>query len=576
MIKRPNVVLVITDDQGYGELGCNGNPYIKTPNIDRFSGEAAVFDDFHVAPLCAPTRGALLTGNRPLRNGVWATCWGRSILHADEVTLAELFRDSGYATGMFGKWHLGDNYPYRPQDRGFQYVVAHKGGGVGQTPDFWGNNYFDDTYFKNGEPVDYRGYCTDVWFNEASKFIHEHKQEPFFAYISTNAPHAPFLVEERYSRLYRDEPEIVEPDFYGMITNIDENFGRLYRQLDEEGILDDTILIFMTDNGSSGCGLQDDQEFIVKGYNAGMRGIKASYYDGGHRVPYMMRWKNGGFFGGRRIRQMCLHIDVVPTLAELCHLSVPEGLLWDGQSFAEILEDEKGFEERLEFIQFHQGTEEPAVWECAVITPRWRLIRGEELYDIREDPGQHRNVAAENPQVVRELRKAHLEWWEQTEGSRKVNSPIYAGCPQENPVCLNAMDLDGDVAWSQVMVANAFTVTGSWCVDVRRTGHYKIEVCRWPREAAKAISQQLTPKEKEALAPYHSLQEAVKFCPAKAYVRLQDKEYEASVQPDLESVEFQTDICEEGIMRIEAGFINMDGKKQGAYYVYITYLEEDS
>ena len=372
MIKRPNVVLVITDDQGYGELGCNGNPYIKTPNIDRFSGEAAVFDDFHVAPLCAPTRGALLTGNRPLRNGVWATCWGRSILHADEVTLAELFRDSGYATGMFGKWHLGDNYPYRPQDRGFQYVVAHKGGGVGQTPDFWGNNYFDDTYFKNGEPVDYRGYCTDVWFNEASKFIHEHKQEPFFAYISTNAPHAPFLVEERYSRLYRDEPEIVEPDFYGMITNIDENFGRLYRQLDEEGILDDTILIFMTDNGSSGCGLQDDQEFIVKGYNAGMRGIKASYYDGGHRVPFMMRWKNGGFFGGRRIRQMCLHIDVVPTLAELCHLSVPEGLLWDGQSFAEILEDEKGFEERLEFIQFHQGTEEPAVWECAVITPRWR------------------------------------------------------------------------------------------------------------------------------------------------------------------------------------------------------------
>lgn len=575
MNKRPNVVLVITDDQGYGELGCNGNPYIKTPNIDRFSEEAVQFDDFHAAPLCAPTRGALLTGNRPLRNGVWATCWGRSILHADEVTLAELFRDSGYATGMFGKWHLGDNYPYRPQDRGFQHVVAHKGGGVGQTPDFWGNNYFDDTYFRNGEPSDYKGYCTDVWFQEASEFIREHKSEPFFAYLATNAPHAPFLVEDCYSGLYRDQPEIVEPNFYGMITNIDENFGRLYGMLAEEGILDDTILIFMTDNGSSGCGLQDDQEFVIKGYNAGMRGMKASYYDGGHRVPFMMRWKNGNFYGDRKVEEMCLHIDVVPTLAELCSLTVPEGLQWDGQSFAGILENQDEFKERMEFVQFHQGADAPDVWECAVMTPRWRLIRGIELYDIKEDPGQQRNVAADHPQIAERLRRAQLEWWNQTESCRKKDSPIYVGCPQENPVCLNAMDLDGDVAWSQVMVANAFTVTGSWCVDVRKKGHYKIEVCRWPKEAAMAISQQLCVKEREALAPYHSLREAAEFCPDRAYVRIKDQEYETQVRTNKESVELLAEICEEGIMRIEAGFINRDGKKQGAYYVYITYLEKD-
>ena len=179
--KSPNVILVITDDQGYGDLGCTGNPWIQTAHIDAFYEEAVRFTDFHVSPLCTPTRGALMSGRRPVRNGAWATCWGRSILRKSETTMADVFGASGYRTGMFGKWHLGDNYPYRPQDRGFQKVVAHKGGGVGQTPDTWGNNYFDDTYFHNGEPVEHAGYCTDVWFDEAIHFIEENKDEPFFA-----------------------------------------------------------------------------------------------------------------------------------------------------------------------------------------------------------------------------------------------------------------------------------------------------------------------------------------------------------------------------------------------------------
>lgn len=145
-MNKPNVILVMTDDQGYGDLGCTGNPWIQTPNIDRFYDEAVRLTDFHVSPLCTPTRGAIMSGRRPIRNGAWATCWGRSILRKSEVTMADVFADSGYRTGMFGKSHLGDNYPYRPQDRGFQHVVAHRGGGVAQTPDFWGNNYFDDSY----------------------------------------------------------------------------------------------------------------------------------------------------------------------------------------------------------------------------------------------------------------------------------------------------------------------------------------------------------------------------------------------------------------------------------------------
>ena len=210
--KRPNVVFVLTDDQGYGDLGCTGNPDIQTPQIDEFYKEAVRLTDYHVAPLCAPTRGAIFTGRRPLRNGVWATCWGRSILHEGETTLAEVFRDNGYATGLFGKWHLGDNYPYRPQDRGFTEVVAHKGGGVGQTPDFWGNNYFDDSYYQNGKLTRYEGYCTDVWFDAAERFIESHLDEPFFACITTNAPHEPYLVEEKYAAPYRENENIVHPE----------------------------------------------------------------------------------------------------------------------------------------------------------------------------------------------------------------------------------------------------------------------------------------------------------------------------------------------------------------------------
>lgn len=574
MNKKPNVVLVVTDDQGYGELGCNGNPLIQTPNIDEFFRDSVQFKDFHAAPLCAPTRGALLTGNRPLRNGVWATCWGRSILHSDEVTLPEIFSENGYAAGMFGKWHLGDNYPYRPQDRGFAHVVAHKGGGVGQTPDFWGNNYFDDTYFKNGEPVDYHGYCTDVWFHEASKFIRDKKEEPFFAYIATNAPHAPYLVEERYSQMYQGREEIVEPDFYGMITNIDENFGRLYKLLEEEGILDDTILIFMTDNGSSGCGLQDEAEFVVQGYNAGMRGMKASYYDGGHRVPFLMRWKNGGFCGGKAVEEMCLHIDVVPTLVELCGLNVSGDIHWDGQSFAGILDGgAEDFRDRTEFIQFHQGSELPDIWESAVMTPEWRLIRGRELYDIKKDPGQRNDVAGQYPHVVERLRREQMDWWEETKASRDAVSPIYIGCIEENPAALNAMDLHGDVAWSQVMVANAFTATGSWCVDIRRKGRYRIEVCRWPKEASRAISEQLPEEEGKSLAPYHTLQKSAEFLPAKVYLKLFDQEYEMTSCPTQEGMVFEVNIMKTGITMLEAGFANAAGEKQSAYYVYADCLE---
>ena len=268
--QKPNVILVITDDQGYGDLACHGNPIIKTPNLDLLHSQSTRLTNFHVSPTCAPTRAALMTGRYCNRTGVWHTIMGRSLLRKDETTMADVFSANGYKTAIFGKWHLGDNYPFRPADRGFGESLIHGGGGVGQAPDYWDNDYFDDTYFHNGKPKKFKGYCTDVWFDAAIKFIEKNKEKHFFCYLSTNAPHSPYNVEKKYSDLYKDNENVPNADFYGMITNIDENIGRLMKRLKNLKLENDTIFIFMTDNGTS-AGFRQG-----KGCNAGMRARKGS------------------------------------------------------------------------------------------------------------------------------------------------------------------------------------------------------------------------------------------------------------------------------------------------------------
>jgi arylsulfatase A-like enzyme len=247
----PHVVLIMTDDQGYGDLACHGNKHIVTPNLDRLHGESLRLTNFHVNSACAPTRAALMTGRTAMRTGVWHVVMGRTILHNDEITMAELFRKNGYRTAMFGKWHLGDSYPFRPQDQGFEEVLTHGGGVVGHTPDYWMNDYFDDTYLHNGKWEKQKGYCTDVWIDGAIKFLDQNRAKPCFVYLPLNAPHGPFEVPERFEAMYRDNPEVPHAAFYGMITAIDEAVGRLDKALTRLGIRDDTILIFLTDNGTS-------------------------------------------------------------------------------------------------------------------------------------------------------------------------------------------------------------------------------------------------------------------------------------------------------------------------------------
>ena len=334
--QRPNVVLVITDDQGYGDVAAHGNEMIRTPNLDALHADSVRLTDYHVDPTCSPTRSALMSGRYSTRTGVWHTIMGRSLMAANETTLAERFAANGYRTAMFGKWHLGDNAPCRPQDQGFEHVVWHHGGGVGQGPDYWGNDYFDDTYEVNGEWRAFDGYCTDVWFEQAADFISREDARPFFVYLSTNAPHGPYLVDPSYSAPYeRDGVAKTMSKFYGMITNIDENVGRLRELLSDLDLADDTVFVFTTDNGTAaGDRRRGDEPGEWPGYNAGMRGKKGSEYDGGHRVPFFVYWPKGGVSGGRDVDALAAHVDVMPTLTELCGLQATPAVDGDGVSFA--------------------------------------------------------------------------------------------------------------------------------------------------------------------------------------------------------------------------------------------------
>jgi arylsulfatase A-like enzyme len=478
--KHPNVVLILTDDQGYGELGCHGNKIIQTPQLDKLHGQSVRFTNFHVDPTCSPTRSALMTGRYSSRTGVWHTVMGRSLLRKDEVTMADVFAASGYRAGIFGKWHLGDNYPYRPQDRGFQEVLTLGGGAIGNTPDFWGNNYFDDTLRHNGKLEKYKGYCTDVFFGAALQFIEQNKDRPFFAYIPCNAPHSPWNVADKYSKPYRDKgvPD-ARARFYGMITNIDENVGRLLARLKEVGLEENTIVIFMTDNGTAG----GYTEKTGEGYNAGMRGIKGSEYEGGHRVPCFFRWP-GHFESGRDRAPVTAHVDILPTLIDLCGLQKPDKVVFDGASLRPLLTGKGDWPTRTLLVH-SQRIDHPEKWrKCAVMTDRWRLINGKELYDLAADPGQKQDVAGQNAAVAAELRTAYERWWEDISKRFDEYCEIIVGSEKENPTLLCCHDWHGELPPAmQEDVQKVVKRNGFWVIEVARAGKYEITLRQQPAVA---------------------------------------------------------------------------------------------
>jgi len=510
--KQPNVILVMTDDQGYGDICSNGSPYLKTPNLDQLYKESTRLANFHSDPCCSPTRAALMTGQYSARSGVWHTTGGRSLLDKGKTTMADVFKFNGYKTAIFGKWHLGESYPFRPQDRGFDESVVFPGGGVGSNIDYWGNDYFDDTYLHNGMPQKYEGYCDKVWFDEAISFIRKNKQQPFFCYLPTNIPHAPLNVDEKYSAPYRLENNLSDrlANYYGMIAEFDEELGRLMKEIRLLGLEENTIVVFMSDNGPcpwfGGVKINNDG-FLEEGYSAGMRGGKIWGYDNAHRVPCFIRWPAGGVQQGKDLNDLTAHFDLLPTFIDACDLKNPGREKFDGVSLLPILTTEKAKTTDRTVIVQNQRVDFPVKYkEYQVLTDQWRLVnpymkeledmeefnKGKtgaktppffmkqdqyELYDILADPGEKNNLASQFPEVVNQLNQKYEDWWVSVSNNFDQYNNIIIGSVKANPTLLDSHS------------AHVKENLRVWAVEVETDGRYKIEIARWPKEARKNISE---------------------------------------------------------------------------------------
>ncbi|MBT7057144.1 MAG: arylsulfatase [Lentisphaerae bacterium] len=592
---RPNIVFVLTDDQGPGDLGCNGNPVVRTPNIDAFHEKSVRFTNFHVGPTCAPTRSGLMTGHYANSTGVWHTVGGRSLLRGNEVSIADVFAENGYATGLFGKWHLGENYPYRPQDRGFQEVVTHGGGGISQMPDWWQNDYFDDTYMVNGEPRRFDGYCTDVWFRESMKFIETHKDEPFMCFITPNAPHAPYNIDPAYHAPYRGKAHSEDCErFYGMITNIDENFGRLEARLADLGLADNTIVIFMTDNGTSAGIARDADDFTAAGYNAGLRGGKGSPYDGGHRVPFFIRWPNGSFVAPQDIDTLTAFVDFMPTMMDLCGIDPARyaPLNFHGQSMKPLLTQPDPDWPRRAITTDSQRVPNPVKWrQSAVMTQEWRLVNGRELYDAANDREQRHDISADHPDVMSRLRSEYETWWKLVSTRFDDEIPISIGAPDEPETCLHSHDWrhpdnphfdnpdhvvedNSYLAFQQGQIRLGGGKNGYLEIMVEQDGTYRFELRRWPREEDRAIVEGIPPSDdgwrRDAVPEnrwfYYTGGAAMSF--EQATLSINGRQWEKPVAPDDKAVVFDVAL-KKGPAHLVTTFHGDNGLERGAYYVYV-------
>lgn len=429
---RPNIILVMTDDQGMGDLSCMGNTVLRTPNIDRFYKMSTRFTDFHVSPTCAPSRSAIFSGRHEFRNGVTHTILEREKMALSTTTFPQLLRKAGYETGIFGKWHLGDEDAYQPYNRGFSEVFIHGAGGIGQSfqgscADFPPNQekdgkYFDNVILHNDTIVQTEGFCTDVFFQAALGWVKKQHQSktPFFAYISTNAPHGPMLAPDKYKKRFADLGwDANTQGRYGMIENIDDNFGILMQKLDEWKLWDNTLVIFMTDNGQAGRGGKLNGK-RTRMFTAGFKTGKATPYEGGTHVPAFWRWK--GVLGeGIDIPALTAHVDLYKTFSQICDAMIPNGVQEiEGRSLVPLLKNPTAkWEDRNLFV--HVGRwkkgEDPngsKFKKCAVRSQRWRFVNNELLYDISNDPFESNDVAADHPDVVKDFQNAYDQWWQKT------------------------------------------------------------------------------------------------------------------------------------------------------------------
>lgn len=488
----PNVVIIICDDLAWGDLACHGNPVTHTPNLDQLHAKSSHLTRYCSGPLCSPARVSLLTGRYHLRTRVLDTYCGRSMVDPDERTLGHYLRAAGYRTGAFGKWHLGDCYPLRAIDMGFEETLMHNAGGIGQPGDHPDNfarwhdsSYFDPVLYHNGKPKQYSGYCTDIFTDASLAFIETHQHESFFIYLATNAPHSPLLIGDEWADRYRQMGiNDTHARLYGMVENIDMNVGRVLSKLEELGLADNTIVLFTSDHGPCGSarnrsapsGEQDR-------FNAGLRGIKGTMYEGGVRVPSLWRWPRQ-FEGGHDIDAVAHPIDILPTILSACGVPLPTDREIDGADLLPLLSGQiapETWPERRIFMQWHRGDVPIRYRNYAVITQQYKLTRPhesqpDELYDLAADPFEQHDIAARQPELVQQLRNAYDGWLDHmatTRGIGTFDPPlIQIGALPDTPTLLTQQDwrIIGEEGWAR------HDIRGYWGVQVTQPGSYEIRL----------------------------------------------------------------------------------------------------
>jgi arylsulfatase len=554
--KKPNVIVILTDDQGYGDFSCHGNPVLKTPCMDKVAREGVDFADFHSTPVCTPTRGQLMTGMDALHNHACAVTAGRTILRRDIPTMADFYRKGGYTTGLFGKWHLGHEYPDRPMDKGFDKCVWFKGWGLQSEIEF-DNDYVNTRYLDDLQQKQASGYCTDFWFQEAIAWMGQQKTKPFFVYLPTNVPHMPLWAPEQYAGLYKDKVGPDAADFFAMIANLDDNIGRLDEWLKKSGLFNDTIVVLITDNGGT-AGRQV--------YNSGLRDMKASNYEGGHRCACFMRWPGGSFSGGHTVATPTQVQDVLPTLLELCSLSAGKAQL-DGMSLVPLLM-KQSIKDRMFVVQYG-ARQRPIKHDAAVIWKQWRLQKGTELYDIEKDRGQTTDVATRFPDIVARMKAYYEDWWARLDPALNSPIPMLIGTKFQNPVLLTSID------WWEVDADNINFVSqgvggprgGIWNIQVESAGKYRIELRRWPFHTNKPIGSE-GPR---ATITGRPLTHKYKLIPAQeAVLSVNGAEQHVALTAESVGATFEVQLAK-GIGQLHGWFRDAKGIDLcGAYYALLT------
>ena len=569
--RQPNILIILTDDQGYGELSCHGNPVLKTPNLDRLHDESVRLVDFHAEPMCTPTRGQLMTGVDCLRNLAMNVSSGRTLLRRDLPTMADLFAAAGFATGMFGKWHLGDNYPYRPQDRGFHESLWYPSSHIGSAPDFWENDYCDDTYWHNGQRRKFEGYTTDVFFREAARWMREQSQagRPFLCYLPTAAPHGPLFVPAKYREVMEavvaksNLPNLAPgaraslARYLAMIANIDENVARLEAFLRESGLRDNTIVVFLTDNGST---------MGPRYFNAGMRGGKVTLWEGGHRVPCFVRWPAGGLRPPGDVAGLTTVQDLLPTLLDLAGVKPSAGAKFDGISFAGVLRGQsEPPTDRTLVVQFSRMDHPvPERGDACVMWQRWRLVQDKELYDLAADPSQENNVIADHPAVAARLRAHYDQWWAGVTPRLNELQRVIIGHDAEPLTQLSPCEWRDSFLDQGAQVRKGERRNGIWHLEAARAGDYEFELRRWAREANAPLTAGL-PSRKHTDGEFPA---GVALPIAKARLKIGTFDQTTAVAPTDKFVSFRVPL-EAGPVELQTGFYDKAGQELcGAYYVY--------